>query len=498
MLANVFCDRMCSALFCKTAVYFNDTSSTNSKKLSLSVSNTCEIPSISSRLRLQITLRATSRSRKYWKRSRCCSIRLFVYFAFNLCGQRSIYAKKHTKCNIYFEQAWLFRHHSDNDVKPLVLWDQARPATRARCHRPSWRCRSRILHPTTSTDCSYYWRASIRRCRSPRNGYCVSQTRTAVRTLHIFYGFKHQKSIYLDQLSLILLYQPRFQTSNTFICVKWLSNLTCIIRAAISTAVNFAWSTTYFRNICVKNSSTRLAMMKHIRTSYIVDDFRTLKVNLHAPWTFRIPDGSSVTGTVDDFWVVPYFPKLSIMFQSHRSVEPCVSRIGRIKSLFKYVWKGSYSSAVKMVRWEQHHNKIGTFRDARSFLSSEALRRLFQIEIIDQKSTVVNIEVNLEKHQNVYSREGRQHRVAKLPRSSTKLTKWFAANRKWASPSHIKYFDFICYFIWSKGLKCWKPRGKFRLRLAELAADLTRREKQKENYHFTRKRANVVWKNIYC
>ncbi len=44
---------------------------------------------------------------------------------------------------------------------------------------------------------------------------------------------------------------------------------------------------------------------------------------------------------IDNSWVVPYNPKLMRMFHCHINVELCVSRVGGIKYLFKYLCKGS-------------------------------------------------------------------------------------------------------------------------------------------------------------
>lgn len=183
-----------------------------------------------------------------------------------------------------------------------------------------------------------------------------------------------------------------------------------------------------------------------------------------ALWIYRTPEGSSVTGTIDNSWVVPYSPKLSVMFQCHLNVELCVSRIGGIKYLFKYVCKGSDRVTIEMVRGEQRYDEIGHFQDARYVSASEALWRLFQFEIIDKQPTVVRLDVHLENYHTVYFREERQQQAANRPRPGTKITEWFAANRRWPGAFHIKYAEFPCYFTWNKSPKCWKPRAKFRVK----------------------------------
>lgn len=44
-----------------------------------------------------------------------------------------------------------------------------------------------------------------------------------------------------------------------------------------------------------------------------------------ATWTYRSPKGASITGTVDNSWIVSYCPVISVMFQCRLNVELCVS-----------------------------------------------------------------------------------------------------------------------------------------------------------------------------
>lgn len=55
-------------------------------------------------------------------------------------------------------------------------------------------------------------------------------------------------------------------------------------------------------------------------------------------------------GAVDNRWVVPYSPKLLLMFQCHLTVELCLSRVGSIKFLIKYVFKGHDRVTVQVAQ----------------------------------------------------------------------------------------------------------------------------------------------------
>lgn len=49
-------------------------------------------------------------------------------------------------------------------------------------------------------------------------------------------------------------------------------------------------------------------------------------------------------------WVVPYYPKPLRMFQCHFNAELCVSKVGSIKYLFKYICKGQDRLTVQLKR----------------------------------------------------------------------------------------------------------------------------------------------------
>lgn len=84
----------------------------------------------------------------------------------------------------------------------------------------------------------------------------------------------------------------------------------------------------------------------------------------NAPWTYRTPEGFSITEAIDNSCAVPYSPKLSITFQCHLTVEIFVSRIGEFKHLFQYISKSSDRVTIWMVCSEQYCNEIGHFQDA--------------------------------------------------------------------------------------------------------------------------------------
>ncbi|KAI3798193.1 hypothetical protein L1987_33462 [Smallanthus sonchifolius] len=70
--------------------------------------------------------------------------------------------------------------------------------------------------------------------------------------------------------------------------------------------------------------------------------------------------------TLDNRWVVPYNPRLLMMFNCHMNVEVC-SSIKSVKYLFKYVYKGHNKQVIQIDPDEQGVviNEIKRFQDAR-------------------------------------------------------------------------------------------------------------------------------------
>ena len=80
--------------------------------------------------------------------------------------------------------------------------------------------------------------------------------------------------------------------------------------------------------------------------------------------TIRVGNGSTLQ-YVNNSWVVPYSPEISRMFSCHINAELCISRVGGIKYLFKYVCKRHDRVTVELVGENQRYDEIGTFQDAR-------------------------------------------------------------------------------------------------------------------------------------
>ncbi|CDF40018.1 unnamed protein product [Chondrus crispus] len=118
---------------------------------------------------------------------------------------------------------------------------------------------------------------------------------------------------------------------------------------------------------------------------------------------------------VDNSWFVPHSPLLLRSFALHLNVELCVSRVGGIRYLFKYVCKGQDRVTMEITAKNECYDEISNFQDARYVEQEAALR----------------------------------------PASGTKLTEWFKSNENYPSARHIRYHKFPKYFTWKKSSKSW-------------------------------------------
>lgn len=66
-----------------------------------------------------------------------------------------------------------------------------------------------------------------------------------------------------------------------------------------------------------------------------------------APWTYRTPEGASITGTNNTTWAVLYCPDLAGMFQCLLNVEFFVSFVSESNFLFKYVLRTLFALQSK-------------------------------------------------------------------------------------------------------------------------------------------------------
>ncbi|XP_021757489.1 uncharacterized protein LOC110722527 [Chenopodium quinoa] len=134
--------------------------------------------------------------------------------------------------------------------------------------------------------------------------------------------------------------------------------------------------------------------------------------------------------TLDNRWVIPYNPYLSMLFYCHLNVEVC-STIQAVKYLYKYVYKGHDRVSFNIGEGNnQGIDEIDNFQAGRWVSPCEAAWRIFGFDLFEMTPSVMVLPVHLPNMQTIYlrSNEDLESVVQNEKRSQTALTEFFRLN----------------------------------------------------------------------
>ena len=164
---------------------------------------------------------------------------------------------------------------------------------------------------------------------------------------------------------------------------------------------------------------------------------------------------------VDNTWVVPYNPAMSLKYNAHINFELCAS-IRSVKYVYKYIYKGPDRTIAGVTERVNQEDEITTYVDARYLGSCEAAYRIFDFSISDRHPSVMLLALHEPDRQSVlYTPENARHVVDNA--AHTTLTAYFAKNAE-VPDDHptrrILYHDFPCHFTWDAKHKTWRDRQR--------------------------------------
>lgn len=167
--------------------------------------------------------------------------------------------------------------------------------------------------------------------------------------------------------------------------------------------------------------------------------------------------------TVDNSWVVPYSPYLSLRYNCHINVEICLSPTAA-KYLFKYIQKGEDRIMVKREMEGESKDEIEDYVDLRSIGSSEAAWHLLAYPISKNYPAVQALRIHLEDEQQVCFEEGNEE-VAIATERRTELMGFFLLNKELIKNKQedkfVTYVECPKHYRWDikdKEDKKWKAR----------------------------------------
>lgn len=118
-----------------------------------------------------------------------------------------------------------------------------------------------------------------------------------------------------------------------------------------------------------------------------------------------------------------------------------------IRYIFKYVCKGHNRLTVQLnTKNDALCDKVKNFQYCHYIWTPETLYRMVKYDIIEAKTTVRSLEVNIYDIQEVYFRQDQNREPMKRQNNETKLPLWFSGNRKFPNAKHLKYGQYMSCF----------------------------------------------------
>ena len=202
---------------------------------------------------------------------------------------------------------------------------------------------------------------------------------------------------------------------------------------------------------------------KNFPKDFLKDTIVDTEKNYASPRRRKPEDGGRTAmkndRLIDNRWVVPYNPYLSLRYNCHINVEFCASPKAA-KYLYKYVTKGNDQAMVATEVNDQPRDEISEYQDLRSVGSSEAVWHLLGFPITKQYPAVKALRVHLEEQQQIVF-DAEAEIDALENQRDTELTAFFSYNREARENGESledlpKYVDMPKSHVFSK--KTWRKR----------------------------------------
>ncbi|XP_021754905.1 uncharacterized protein LOC110720203 [Chenopodium quinoa] len=177
--------------------------------------------------------------------------------------------------------------------------------------------------------------------------------------------------------------------------------------------------------------------------------------------------------TLDNRWVIPYNPYLSMLFDCHLNVEVC-STIQAVNYLYKYVYKGHDRVSFNINGANnQGVDEIENFQAGRWVSPCEAAWRIFGFDLFEMTPSVMVLPVHLPNMQTIYLRshenleslvqDEKRSRTGRkpFPGSSTSgaLTEFFSLNAHINGGKGLQYNEVVSEYRWESSKKIWIKRS---------------------------------------
>jgi len=157
---------------------------------------------------------------------------------------------------------------------------------------------------------------------------------------------------------------------------------------------------------------------------------------------------------VDNRYVVPYCPILSIIFNCHINVE-VVSSIKSVKYLYKYIYKGHDVAVINIEPITENviidHDEIHNYIEARYVGPVEASWRILGKKLQDKSHSIIRLPVHLpNEHNIIIENEFTEDAMTAALNQVTMLIDYFSLNSRDEEAKQYLYIEIPRYYTFKK------------------------------------------------
>ena len=175
---------------------------------------------------------------------------------------------------------------------------------------------------------------------------------------------------------------------------------------------------------------------------------------------------------VDNRYVVPYCPILSLLFNCHLNVELVTSKKS-VKYLFKYILKGNDAAAITISEAEKsnyepqtiNHDEIQMYIESRYVSPIEAVWRIFSLSMHKKSHTVIRLPVHLPNQQSIVIHDDPEdNNIENLSNQTTMLLDYFELNKRDVEARNYTYVQIPQHYTYKtkkvneNKICCWEKR----------------------------------------
>lgn len=166
--------------------------------------------------------------------------------------------------------------------------------------------------------------------------------------------------------------------------------------------------------------------------------------------------------TVDNSWVVPYNPYLTLRYNCHINVEILVG-VGAVKYIHKYAYKGADRATARLTgRSPDDDDEVAQYLNCRYVSPCESMLRIMECSMHEEWPPVQRLALHLPDQQFVtFPGSLTEHELAERVRTRVStLMAFFEYNERNEDGRHLTYQRFPEFYVYDSTARRWHPRQR--------------------------------------